>query len=912
MLRRIRSESSLPSSQSRSPHLSGTVPPVVEETPSELLLPQDPSATMPSEENTEVLAGGVLSDEVYFRSGRRRSHTIAEGSSYELSTCLIEGEGSQLLDWKDSGTANSREAMSTKRESSKSLTAANLDLLNRLQEKKSSSTTAVSAAGDGRLSVAVDSPAEVSQNALSEPLLEVDSKTEARGALPPVPEFDSVPAIATPVVAGWTWTWGDLPIKSADPSLAELRTLTDIALRERRKKVSREHGHGTYDDSSVVVNESSVASDGKKYCSGTHLSIKSHHEQSWSPRFLECRDSEDDGFTKTSLSEDNSSDRNDLQFSHKAKALEATTDDLSLPDPKHISATGSMAYSKGQSDFRQDEKSPQAGDDLEDKRTVHQPLQRTQSIRHRAAQVAYALGSERIMSLCAHILCSSNAPRTVEDLRTVLYTHQVAPDEFASTPLEVLNNPNLVVVANDVLIPWRLVHEHLLDKSKGQQHDSEGATDTSHVPLTPAKDDAAEASVPDSAVTMTVATAEEERRLLMQWAGLQVGAWTSFVENGCSAQGLRTGTPHRDGGEEGLRSSLFHSSSGMGLDTASEGSCGQRARRDSYRSNGSNDEPNDFDLMECFSEVSTSTGLHDMPHNTDIHGDDVTEEMYSSTNGIRMWSKESLGWNSVDDFQRLLNECTRQDSVPDLLKPYITGAYESMWEEDGEGDLDRSTSSAVSGRTRSMLSSEEGNDRKALDARTKVTAATKKSDSLVNSDGIPAVQRKRTVSGSVSHATGLDMMAATSTVPTFRERSRNANNKDSNGRSVNKEITVSSPSCERNDPQTRTSADDAECSEDFLSLHDISHDDIHPGPARGEFDGSDTDSFYSLSLDEGEVGATMAATTGSTKDTGATNATSGVRKYLYRKTLVPSQEQIQAMNLEDGQNEISFQVEVTR
>ena len=79
----------------------------------------------------------------------------------------------------------------------------------------------------------------------------------------------------------------------------------------------------------------------------------------------------------------------------------------------------------------------------------------------RAAAIAAALGSDRILSLCAHVLSSELSPRSEEELITTLREHAVSPEEFSNNPLDILNNPNLVVVVNNLLIPWRLIHSHL-------------------------------------------------------------------------------------------------------------------------------------------------------------------------------------------------------------------------------------------------------------------------------------------------------------------------------------------------------------------------------------------------------------------------------------------------------------------
>ena len=82
---------------------------------------------------------------------------------------------------------------------------------------------------------------------------------------------------------------------------------------------------------------------------------------------------------------------------------------------------------------------------------------------------------------------------------------------------------------------------------------------------------------------------------------------------------------------------------------------------------------------------------------------------------------------------------------------------------------------------------------------------------------------------------------------------------------------------------------------DTLSLHDIPLDQISPEPAGGDFYDSDTESYLSLSLDDGEA----------IKENPLRIKP---RKYRYRRVLVPSQEQLQSLNLCDGENEVSFEL----
>lgn len=89
-----------------------------------------------------------------------------------------------------------------------------------------------------------------------------------------------------------------------------------------------------------------------------------------------------------------------------------------------------------------------------------------------------------------------------------------------------------------------------------------------------------------------------------------------------------------------------------------------------------------------------------------------------------------------------------------------------------------------------------------------------------------------------------------------------------------------------------------------LSLLDISLDEIYPGPARGDmYSDSDSESHRSMSYDDGDRGSL---------DESLTSLSDGrlvAKRYLYRRSLVPTQQQLIDMQLEEGENEIIFEVE---
>jgi hypothetical protein len=94
---------------------------------------------------------------------------------------------------------------------------------------------------------------------------------------------------------------------------------------------------------------------------------------------------------------------------------------------------------------------------------------------------------------------------------------------------------------------------------------------------------------------------------------------------------------------------------------------------------------------------------------------------------------------------------------------------------------------------------------------------------------------------------------------------------------------------------------DGDTDGDALSLHDIPMEEISPEPAGGDFYDSDTESYLSLSVEDGYDTGSVNSAGGSHREHAG-----GARKYRYRKVLVPSQEQLQSLALLDGENEVAF------
>ena len=113
--------------------------------------------------------------------------------------------------------------------------------------------------------------------------------------------------------------------------------------------------------------------------------------------------------------------------------------------------------------------------------------------------------------------------------------------------------------------------------------------------------------------------------------------------------------------------------------------------------------------------------------------------------------------------------------------------------------------------------------------------------------------------------------------------------------------------------------------DDTVSLHEVALEDISPEPAGGDFYDSDTDSYRSLSLDEGEIGRVRGRGDDSEEEGGGegergrdgmTKGNGGrrrFRRYRYRKSLIPSREQIDrlVLRLKEGNNDLIFSLETT-
>jgi hypothetical protein len=618
----------------------------------------------------------------------------------------------------------------------------------------------------------------------------------------------------------WTWAWGTLPIKASDPSIADLQSLTDLALREKLAGSSQAAGQ-----SSQIKNLNPLA-EGKNFVaspmSQTLLSEPEERESRPVPP-------------------DTKNNANSL-ISHEVD--QNSQSDSDLPEPKcpqiHHPHPARIRSHTLSDDYRHTSASPSLREDKLANETSKQTDSLTSAsqvpphISARAATIAAALGSDRILSLCAHVLSSELSPRSEDELIATLREHAVSPEEFSSNPLEILNNPNLVVVVNNLLIPWRLVHAHLT--------------------VTP--------STPRDGSTQENLTIPASEKTNLWWAGRTVTNWgVGYVHED---------TKPKTGECPGNLSIPSASRSGS-LQSLPNTDGKVESRRNSYGNN--NHEEEDFDQYECMSEGSSTgpTWSHA------LSGNPTLEDM--DTPGAHLWNKETLNWNSADDFQRLLNEYTTADAVPDLLKPYV--AYSNLWPTEDNEEVILSTGQKESSKT-------------------------------AIPESFSTIITTQTLSVSRSHDSALSNLrdAKKTSQPSEVNQSNKA---DSLGTPLGSPILNSLPDGKTNHSSNTTNFDDEALKEggdgdivEYLSLEDISPDEILPGPAREVYDGSDTDSFYSLSLEDDNHSHASSAELNKNAQTNTTSE----RKYRYRKTLVPSQEQIKSMNLVDGLNEISFEAEV--
>eukprot|EP00604_Paraphysomonas_vestita_P003357 CAMPEP_0174818958 /NCGR_PEP_ID=MMETSP1107-20130205/1920_1 /TAXON_ID=36770 /ORGANISM="Paraphysomonas vestita, Strain GFlagA" /LENGTH=1171 /DNA_ID=CAMNT_0016031619 /DNA_START=297 /DNA_END=3809 /DNA_ORIENTATION=- len=753
----------------------------------------------------------------------------------------------------------------------------------------------------------------------------------------------------SPSQSEWTWAWGTLPIKASDPSIADLQSLTDLALKEKfgmkyyhpqtpimsplaegkvfipeNDRVENEINHLEFrqvpteeskipssSPNKIIKNKSKNNSEDIEEQPNNLIDDQAlpepkypdhhsqyHHNHSHSTELRPLRSS------NLIISDDHSSNNNNHNHNLHTHILRDDHDDYRHTSasprpgsPNQLSLTGD--------EYRETSNTPSLN---LSSRSLSSSSLLSNNICARAASIASALGSERTLSLCAHILSSENPPKSEEELINLLKEYAVTPEEFSANSLDILNNPNLVVVVKNILIPWRLVHAHLTASPNKLQSDISTQEDL---------------------------TVPANEKVNLWWAGRTVTNWGNWI--------------HSEDSKTKLNEQLGVTSENMILNVPSvsrsvsvKSISNTDHKSDSRRNSCVNPDEEDFDHYECMSEGSSAGP----PWATLLSSNPTLEDM--DTPGAHLWTKETLNWNSADDFQRLLNRYTINDTVPDLLKPYV--AYSNLWPTSNNDD-DSSTNQSFE---KDGIETPNKDDKviKGISTSTSLKSATNttiiSSTSISISSSSPTTTitpNIPTLSNSQSHDTGLSLMlsknnsdnkkqeeikvfestvgiTSTSTtttttttmimsntttitatsmnviIPDDKKVNINTTTGNNNGNNINSLIVEE----KKYDPEVLAGNDDDNI--EFLSLEDISPDEILPGPARGDYDGSDTDSFYSLNLDD-ENSSHASGVVGDSK----VNSKDTNRKYRYRKTLVPTQEQIKSLDLTDGKNEITFEVE---
>ena len=665
--------------------------------------------------------------------------------------------------------------------------------------------------------------------------------------------------LSTRVATTWKWTWGDLPIKFTDPSIADLHSLTThMALREKNR--------GSLGDAAVndTTNSSKVL-----IPTCTEISSSETGITPLSPLHPSCEYVQE-GLRQESVSY--------INTCSSIRPVESLDDNVCIKQE----TTRKTCVNTGNNTF---EFEVDSSDDVvslveSDKGDVF-PLLRRNTSTLTAVEVAAALTAEdrstRILSLCGHILSGQAdspemVPISADALQDVLERYSVSEDQFSRSPMEIVTNPNLVVVVNDLLIPWRLVHHALLT----DMSISEGDDDSNEI--------------------------NNDKAVL--WAGTNVKTWNNPV---------------------------------------------------TWTEAGKNRDEDDYGQIESISDrSSTADNFTSISKEGELFYVDASGELLNGAYGnyfksstcegdsikLNMWSKESVDWNSSTDLTKMRFHMFRSftvgsndEFVPDLLRPYVDASKEkdsilkSNAAEFQEIESEDSKSSRK-GSSHSMLEIPEAQHNSKSVVRTVLIGDT------------PSPLNPSSLHASRSHESALDsLLSPTSQIPHLHDLTGQSS--DSAVTSIGEEQGTYGATCTALTVDatvsmtTNNTADNVSVSggsgsistsfrnsqnhvvgekqpllcspfvsqeeTDMLSLDNISPDEIRN-------DESDTESFYSLSIDDVEsCSGNNAPETSEGGEKRGDHRKS--RKYLYRKSLVPSQEQVQAMNLLNGRNEITFQVE---
>ena len=655
----------------------------------------------------------------------------------------------------------------------------------------------------------------------------------------------------------WEWTWGDLPIKLTDPSIADLRTLTtNMALMARNRinvgnSSMNDSGSFTIDSTEPNINNNDRSlSSTSGNCVVREMSPSPHVKSDVSPESQDCARN-----LKANCHANGKQSQSNLNVDvHQLPSDSSTAvkkNDISVQDEiQSTTCNPIIDYNVGGK-----------GHILSHGEAMHM---------HRAstAEVATALAagdSNRVLSLCAHILSGDDnapepVPSSVHQLKEVLSRYAVTEHQFAKSAMEIVTNPNLVVVVNDLLIPWRLVHAHLMGTVTTGECDKH---------------------CDDVGIDVTNKGGEICTDKAASWAGLHVNDWhVEPIGSNCvwtvdeECCNMNTGFAFDD--DYGHMDTLSDQSSTF-------------ENRTSYSKEGES-------LYYIDDSAELLNGAYGMYFKSP-HGDNTMGK-------LNAWSKDSVNWNSSNDLTKMRFHLFKsftlgsEEYVPDLLRPYVDAS------KDRASTLQATSSGCDDAKDVRLEFSGERTD----NSKSKIQLDM--DDMLIAPDPqSPLLQASR------SHDSALDTLhlrkdgkpvgLPLSLIPCQDDAPVMPVISSESERSNRVAIT------QGEDFPRQLCMDGTEKKEeiDFVSLDDISPDDIRPGPPRGDIansiEDSDTESFYSLNLDDIE------SCEGNFPVADHENMPESMtsRKYLYRKSLVPSQAQIKAMNLVNGQNHITFQIE---
>ncbi len=522
----------------------------------------------------------------------------------------------------------------------------------------------------------------------------------------------------------------------------------------------------------------------------------------------------------------------------------------------------------------------------------------------------------RMLSLCGNMLSdlltrSEQEAITPAEVQSLLRTHAVQRHDFYAYPSEYVNNPDLVVLINDTLFPWSIARVMIETAASAHEAQSQGNADTADDETLKIagilrdqgaiSSDQSAAELPDHGVPIMSGMSGS----LPVWAGRTVTHWPQFKHVNSSASLAEIGGSETAGLTIPLSSRASSMKSLRGSDVEALGRVDGAA-----------------ELGESPSERPSGGTAVDIGHGVDIDspGDSFSIEHHqalhrrtAAVNALKLWGIAADSYDlisartpSASSLFQFLQESGIQDATADLMGSFYHSSLHSSepasWGVDGSshglwtwgGDVEEPVVSADHSAVLPLVtSSVDGALSDSKDAFSTGSRGSGKEESSLLSN-------RKTVRDVVVISTD---HAAPVIAP-----------QDSSS------VAVAGDASAKNDSDISGNLDLTQ-----LQLLNISLEDICPGPARGDiYDGdSDTDSYYSLSLDEGESARSMSFDDARVDSSagqppllegdvppGSSSGRRISRKYLYRKSLLPTQQQLKDMNLVDGENEIVFEVEV--